>query len=245
MSIRHSGLLVGFTAVSSLALLVLAEPSSAQTARQECSAKYQAAKSAGTLAGETWPQFFSRCMAEAKTQSTAPQPPAPAAAPSAAAPPVAAPPAPAPAPAVTTAPPPPAPAPAVTAAPPPQPPEEPAKHAPAAATAAPPPAENAESAPPVVNPLKPTAPSKPAPAAAQKPPAKTQAAVPPAAPGAAVFPTAIAPAYAKEKKAAARRKTCLDQYNANKATNANGGLKWIQKGGGYFSECNKRLKGES
>jgi hypothetical protein len=26
-------------------------------------------------------------------------------------------------------------------------------------------------------------------------------------------------------------------YQANKATNANGGLKWIQKGGGYWSEC--------
>ena len=31
--------------------------------------------------------------------------------------------------------------------------------------------------------------------------------------------------------------------SANKATNGNGGLKWIQKGGGYYSECNKRLKG--
>ena len=28
----------------------------------------------------------------------------------------------------------------------------------------------------------------------------------------------------------------------NKASNGNGGLKWIQKGGGYYSECNKRLK---
>jgi hypothetical protein len=37
--------------------------------------------------------------------------------------------------------------------------------------------------------------------------------------------------------------TCLDQYHANKANNANGGLKWIVKGGGYYSECNKRLKG--
>jgi hypothetical protein len=37
--------------------------------------------------------------------------------------------------------------------------------------------------------------------------------------------------------------TCLDQYNANKASNGNGGLKWIQKGGGYYSECNKRLRG--
>jgi len=25
--------------------------------------------------------------------------------------------------------------------------------------------------------------------------------------------------------------------------NGNGGLKWIQKGGGYYSECNKQLKG--
>jgi hypothetical protein len=37
--------------------------------------------------------------------------------------------------------------------------------------------------------------------------------------------------------------TCLDQYKTNKANNANGGLKWIQKGGGYYSECSKRLKG--
>ncbi len=34
-----------------------------------------------------------------------------------------------------------------------------------------------------------------------------------------------------------------DQYNANKANNTNGGLKWIEKGSGYYSECNKRLKG--
>jgi hypothetical protein len=37
--------------------------------------------------------------------------------------------------------------------------------------------------------------------------------------------------------------TCLDQYNTNKTGTGNGGLKWIQKGGGYYSECNKRLKG--
>lgn len=60
--------------------------------------------------------------------------------------------------------------------------------------------------------------------------------------GPAVFPTAISPKYAKEKEAKQRMKTCLDQYNANKVTNANGGLKWIQKGGGYYSECNKKLK---
>ncbi len=36
---------------------------------------------------------------------------------------------------------------------------------------------------------------------------------------------------------------CLDQYNANKTSNGNGGLRWIQKGGGYYSECTKQLKG--
>jgi hypothetical protein len=35
----------------------------------------------------------------------------------------------------------------------------------------------------------------------------------------------------------------LIQYNTNKTGTGNGGLKWIQKGGGYYSECNKRLKG--
>ena len=59
----------------------------------------------------------------------------------------------------------------------------------------------------------------------------------------AVFPTKIDPKYAGMKAGKARRKTCGDQYNANKATNANGGLKWIVKGGGYYSVCNKRLKG--
>jgi len=42
-----------------------------------------------------------------------------------------------------------------------------------------------------------------------------------------------------------RMKTCLDQYRTNKANNPNGGLKWIQKGGGYYSECIKRRKGQA
>ena len=66
----------------------------------------------------------------------------------------------------------------------------------------------------------------------------------PAAPAApAVFPSAIDPKYSKESAGKGRMHTCVDQYNANKATNANGGLKWIQKGGGYYSECTKKLKG--
>jgi hypothetical protein len=72
-------------------------------------------------------------------------------------------------------------------------------------------------------------------------PAPTPAAAKPSA-GDAVFPNAVDPKYSKEKGGTARMHTCLDQYNANKASGANGGLKWIQKGGGYYSECTKRLK---
>jgi hypothetical protein len=60
----------------------------------------------------------------------------------------------------------------------------------------------------------------------------------------AVFPTAIAPKYESEKDLdKARTKTCADQFTANKATNANGGLVWIEKDGGYYAECIIRLKG--
>jgi hypothetical protein len=60
--------------------------------------------------------------------------------------------------------------------------------------------------------------------------------------GTATYPTAVAPKYSKEPAGKARLQTCLDQYNANKTGDHNGGMKWIQKGGGYYSECNKRLK---
>ena len=243
MFVRRSFSLVSISAASILFGLVPIGQSAAQDVRHICSGKYQDAKAAGTLNGETWPQFYSKCAAEAKAN-----PPAAATAPAAAAPvdvrhicsgkyqdakaagtlngeawpqfysrcvaeTKANPPA-APAP-VVEAPPPPPPAPVVEAPPPPAP-------APAPVAAAPPP----------VNPLK---------KRAMKPVAPAVAATP--APSTAVFPTAIAPAHAGEKPGVARQKTCLDQYNANKATNANGGLKWIQKGGGYYSECNKRLKG--
>jgi hypothetical protein len=59
----------------------------------------------------------------------------------------------------------------------------------------------------------------------------------------AVFPTAIAPKYAAEKDLdKALTKTCADQFTANKAGNANGGLKWVEKDGGYYAECISRLK---
>ena len=149
-------------AVSGFAAFAATAPAQALTA-QECSAKYQAAKTAGTLNGQKWNDFRkAQCGADAAA------------------------------------------APAAT---------------PAAAPAAPKEAE--------AKPKKPEA----APAAA------------PAPSGPAIFPIAVDPKYSKETAGKARMHTCDDQYKANKATNANGGLKWTQKGGGYYSECTKRLKG--
>ncbi len=75
-------------------------------------------------------------------------------------------------------------------------------------------------------------------------PKSTPAAAPgtPSAASDAVFPTEVPPKYSDERPALARMHTCRDQYQENKANNANGGLTWLQKGGGYYSECNKRLK---
>lgn len=75
-------------------------------------------------------------------------------------------------------------------------------------------------------------------------PATTTAAAPAATgkPRPAVFPKAVSQKYESETAGKARLKTCADQYNANKTSNANGGLKWIEKGGGYWSQCNARLK---
>jgi hypothetical protein len=147
-------------------MLTAAMPAQALTA-QECSAKYQAAKTAGTLNGQKWNDFRK---AQCGTDAAA---------------------------------------------------------APAAAPAAPgaPKAAEAKAA------------AAPKPAAA---PAAT-----PAPMGNAVFPNAVDPKYSKETPGKARMHTCVDQYNANKAGNANGGLKWIQKGGGYYSECTKKLKGSA
>jgi len=122
---------------------------------KECSAKYQAAKDAGTLKGQTWNEFR-----KAECGSEATETPAPS----------------------TT-----------------------------------------------------TTTTTPAPASAP-PPA-------PVATGSVVFPSAVSPKYASESAGKARMETCLDQYKANKATGGNGNLKWIEKGGGYYSLCNKRLKG--
>ena len=166
-------------AASGLAAFAVTSQAHALTA-QECSAKYQAAKTAGTLGGQKWNDFRkAQCGADA-TATPAAAAAAPAAAPAAA-----------------------------------------AKETPKEA--------KKEAAP--------------------KEAAKKEAAAPAAAPatpaGPAVYPSAVDSKYSKETTGKARMHTCVDQYNANKATNANGGLKWIQKGGGYYSECSKKLKGSA
>jgi hypothetical protein len=83
-------------------------------------------------------------------------------------------------------------------------------------------------------------------AATASAPAVAPAPAPSAAPvavGNAVFPSVVSSKYSSDSAGKARMLTCLDQYHANKAGNGNGGLRWIQKGGGYYSECNKHLKG--
>jgi K+-transporting ATPase ATPase C chain len=133
----------------------------------------------------------------------------------------------------------PAPAAPVAAAPPPPSAETPAAPV-AAAPAAPagetptPPVVTTPAAPVAETPAPPVGAVPGVPAAA--PPVATAPAPPSAAaatPSAAVFPSAISP-----QPGDARRKTCLDQYRANAATNSNGGLKW----NAYWKECKKRLK---
>ncbi|MDB5641391.1 MAG: hypothetical protein JWN07_708 [Hyphomicrobiales bacterium] len=84
-------------------------------------------------------------------------------------------------------------------------------------------------------------------AAVTNPPsAKAQDAAPPAAAGAAaspVFPGAVPAKFADLRPSQARQKTCSEQYQANKATNGNAGMRWLEKGGGYWSLCNRKLKG--
>jgi len=148
-------------AVSAFPVFAASVPAQALTA-QECSAKYQAAKTAGTLGGQKWNDFRkAQCGSDAAA--------APAATPAAA----------------------------------------------------------------------PAAPKE----AAAKPKKGGEAAAAPAGPaGPAVFPSAVDPKYAKETAGKARRNTCADQWKVNKAANTTGGMKWIEKGGGYWSECNKKLK---
>jgi hypothetical protein len=61
-------------------------------------------------------------------------------------------------------------------------------------------------------------------------------------PSEVTFPTGVSSKYADETPAKARMHTCLDEYHLNKNNNTLGGLKWVQKGGGYYGLCNRKLK---
>ena len=78
---------------------------------------------------------------------------------------------------------------------------------------------------------KPADTSKAAPASPTAAPAKE-----------AVYPSAIDPKYSHELGLVARMRTCAAQFDANKATDSNGGMKWIDRHGGYYLECSRRLK---
>lgn len=62
------------------------------------------------------------------------------------------------------------------------------------------------------------------------------------APRGVKFPSAVAKKYTDETPGKARMHTCLDQYYANKDADTLNGLRWIQKGGGYYSLCNAKLR---
>lgn len=111
------------------------------------------------------------------------------------------------------------------------------------------PAAASATTPAAAAPTTTAAPAAPASAAApDSSPAGTKAPITPkaavASSGNVVFPTTVSPEFSKLSAGRARQKTCVAQYNANKANGGNGSLKWIQKGGGYWSQCNSRLKGE-
>lgn len=83
MSFRFLASVAGGAAFAGALLLSASVPASALTV-QECSAKYQAAKTAGTLGGQNWNQFRAKNCGDDATPAAAPA--APAAAPKAAAP---------------------------------------------------------------------------------------------------------------------------------------------------------------
>jgi hypothetical protein len=100
--------------------------------------------------------------------------------------------------------------------------------------------------PPAAAPTPQTGPRERAPASGEAPQRRPRAErhSAPAVPRAAepVFPAGVPSKFASEKPARARQKACSEQFKANKATGCNAGLRWFEKGGGYWSACNKRLK---
>jgi hypothetical protein len=85
------------------------------------------------------------------------------------------------------------------------------------------------------------APSRSQAAAPSNNPYNARASAPSYGSGNIMFPNSVSPKYANMSAGKARMQTCLDQYRINKANGTVGDLKWIEKGGGYYSECNRRL----
>jgi hypothetical protein len=63
-----------------------------------------------------------------------------------------------------------------------------------------------------------------------------------AAPKSVKFPKAVDKKYSSETPGKGRLHTCVDAYHAAKDAGSLGDLKWIQKGGGYWSLCNTSIK---
>ncbi len=58
----------------------------------------------------------------------------------------------------------------------------------------------------------------------------------------ALLPAALDPKFAAEKPSLARLHTCSAAYRASKKAGTLNGLRWIQKGGGFYSLCTRKLK---
>ena len=81
MTIRLIGTAFGAAVLAAGFTLAASAPARAASVMQECGVKYEAAKTANTLAGQTWSQFYSKCAADAKAApAAATAPAAPAAA---------------------------------------------------------------------------------------------------------------------------------------------------------------------
>lgn len=57
------------------------------------------------------------------------------------------------------------------------------------------------------------------------------------------FPAVLAAEFSAETPSKARMRTCLKSYHEAKKAGALYGVKWIQKGGGYYSLCSAKLRG--
>ena len=57
-----------------------------------------------------------------------------------------------------------------------------------------------------------------------------------------VFPVALAGEFSDKKPWEARMRTCLKSYREAKKAGTLYGVKWVEKGGGYYSLCSARLR---